>query len=96
MDLNKVDVFKKMYDGICDIISFNVLDIIIFIIFFIDFEGKDYIRFDEKLGVGGEFGVGEEIDYVLNLLSLGFKGKYFGNDIIYYFVKKYFKFKEKY
>lgn len=64
--------------------------------FFIDFEGKDYTRFDEKLGVGGEFGAGEEIDYVLNLLSLGFKGKYFGNDIIYHPAKKHSKSKEKY
>ena len=96
MDSNKVDAFKKMYDGTCDITSSNVLDTITSITFFIDFEGKDYTRFDEKLGVGGEFGAGEEIDYVLNLLSLGFKGKYFGNDIIYHPAKKHSKSKEKY
>lgn len=96
MDSNKVDAFKKMYDGTCDITSSNVLDTITSITFFIDFEGKDYTRFDEKLGVGGKFGAGEEIDYVLNLLSLGFKGKYFGNDIIYHPAKKHSKSKEKY
>ncbi len=46
------------------------------------------------MGVGGEFGAGEEIDYVLNLLSLGFKGKYFGNDIIYHPAKNILNLKK--
>lgn len=96
MDNNKIDAFKKMYDGICDINSINVLDTITSITFFINFNDKVYTRFDEKLGVGGDFGAGEEIDYILNLLSLGFKGKYFGDDIIYHPAKKHSKSKEKY
>lgn len=96
MDSNKVDAFKKMHDGICDINSLNVLDTITSITFFINFNGNKYTKFDEKLGVGGEFGAGEEIDYILNLLSLGFKGRYFGDDIIYHPAKKHSKSKEKY
>lgn len=96
MDRNKVDAFKKMSDGTCDITSSNILDTITSITFFVDFREKEYTRFDEKLGVGGEFGAGEEIDYVLNLLNLGFKGKYFGDDIIYHPAKKHSKSKEKY
>ncbi|MDI0265932.1 glycosyltransferase family 2 protein [Clostridioides difficile] len=96
MDRNKIDAFKKMSEGTCDITSSNVLNTITSITFFVDFEEKEYTRFDEKLGVGGEFGAGEEIDYVLNLLNLGFKGKYFGDDIIYHPAKKHSKSKEKY
>lgn len=96
MDENKVDAFKKMYDGICDISSLNVLDTITSITFFINFVGLEYTRFDEKLGVGGEFGSGEEIDYILDLLSKGYKGRYFGDDIIYHPAKKHSKSKEKY
>ena len=96
MDVNKVDAFKKMYDGTCDINSINVLDTITSITFFINFKEDKYTMFDEKLGVGGEFGSGEEIDYILNLLSMGYKGKYFGDDIIYHPAKKHSKSKEKY
>lgn len=96
MDANKVDAFKKMYDGTCDINSINVLDTITSITFFIDFRNDEYTLFDEKLGVGGEFGSGEEIDYILNLLSIGYKGRYFGDDIIYHPAKKHSKSKEKY
>lgn len=96
MDANKIDAFKKMYDGICDINSLNVLDTITSITFFINFKDKQYTRFDEKLGVGGEFGSGEEIDYILDLISKGFKGRYFGDDIIYHPAKKHSKSKEKY
>ena len=42
------------------------------------------VKFDEKLGVGGEFGSGEEIDYVLDLTNKGYKGRYFGENIIYH------------
>ncbi|MBO3443028.1 glycosyltransferase family 2 protein [Clostridium sp. CCUG 7971] len=96
MDSNKVDAFKKMYDGTCDISSLNVLDTITSITFFINFDGSKYTRFDEKLGVGGEFGSGEEIDYILDLINKGFRGRYFGDDIIYHPAKKHSKSKEKY
>lgn len=96
MDSNKIDAFKKMYDGECDINSLNVLDTITSITFFINFENKNYTRFDEKLGVGGKFGSGEEIDYILDLLHKGYKGRYFGDNIIYHPAKKHSKSKEKY
>lgn len=96
MDINKVDAFKKMYDGICDINSINILDTITSITFFINFKEDQYTMFDEKLGVGGEFGSGEEIDYILDLLSKGYKARYFGEDIIYHPAKKHSKSKEKY
>lgn len=96
MDANKIDAFKKMYSGECDINSLNVLDTITSITFFINFENKNYTKFDEKLGVGGTFGSGEEIDYILDLLYKGCKGRYFGNDIIYHPAKKHSKSKEKY
>lgn len=96
MDINKVDAFKKMHDGVCDINSINVLDTITSITFFINFKNDDYTLFDEKLGVGAEFGAGEEIDYILNLLSIGYKGRYFGENIVYHPAKKHSKSKEKY
>ncbi|WP_304340818.1 glycosyltransferase family 2 protein [Metaclostridioides mangenotii] len=96
MDKNKVDSFKKMADGVCDIASTNVLDTITSITFFVSFEDKNYTLFDEKLGVGGEFGSGEEIDYILDLLNRGFRGKYFGDNIVYHPAKKHSKSKEKF
>jgi glycosyltransferase involved in cell wall biosynthesis len=96
MDANKVDCFKKMYDGRCEITSTNIMDTLTSITFFINFKNDDYTKFDEKLGVGGEYGSGEEIDYVLDLLSKGYKGRYFGENIIYHPAKKHSKSKEKY
>lgn len=96
MDFNEVDTFKRMYNGTCDINSLNVMDTITSITFFVLFEDKDYLMFDERLGVGGEFGAGEEVDYILELLSRGYKGRYFGDDIIYHPAKKHSKSKEKY
>lgn len=96
MDFNEVDTFKQMYNGICDINSLNVMDTITSITFFVLFKDKEYLSFDERLGVGGEFGAGEEIDYILELLSKGYKGRYFGDDIIYHPAKKHSKSKEKY
>lgn len=96
MDFNEVDTFKRMYNGTCDINSLNVMDTITSITFFAIFKDKEYLMFDERLGVGGEFGAGEEIDYILELLSKGYKGRYFGDDIIYHPAKKHSKSKEKY
>lgn len=96
MDKNKVDAFKRMQDGTCEIVSTNVLDTVLSITFFVNFSNDKYTKFDEKLGIGGEYGSGEETDYVLNLLSLGFKGKYFGDDLIYHPAKVHSKSKEKY
>lgn len=96
MDFNEVDTFKRMYNGTCDINSLNVMDTITSITFFVLFEDKDYLMFDERLGVGGDFGAGEEVDYILELLSRGYKGRYFGDDIIYHPAKKHSKSKEKY
>jgi len=96
MDTNKIDYFKKMYDGTCEITSTNIMDTLTSITFFINFKNDEYTRFDEKLGVGGEFGSGEEIDYVLDLINKGYKGRYFGENIIYHPAKKHSKSKEKY
>lgn len=96
MDFNEVDTFKRMYNGTCDINSLNVMDTITSITFFVLFEDKEYLKFDKRLGVGGEFGAGEEVDYILELLSRGYKGRYFGDDIIYHPAKKHSKSKEKY
>ncbi|MCH1968433.1 glycosyltransferase family 2 protein [Romboutsia hominis] len=96
MDFNKVDYFKKMYDGECEITSTNIMDTLTSITFFINFKEDDYTKFDERLGVGGEFGSGEEIDYVLDLISKGYKGRYFGQNIIFHPAKKHSKSKEKY
>ena len=37
MDPNKVDYFKKMYDGECEIVSTNIMDTLTSITFFINF-----------------------------------------------------------
>ena len=96
MDKNGIDSFKKMAEGECEIKSSNVLDTITSITFFVRFEDKNYTLFDESLGVGGEFGSGEEIDYILDLLNRGFRGKYFGEYTVYHPAKKHSKSKEKY
>ena len=96
MDFNEVDTFKQMHNGICGINSLNVMDTITSITFFVLFEDRNYLKFDERLGVGGEFGAGEEVVYILELLSRGYKGRYFGDDIIYHPAKKHSKSKEKY
>ena len=56
-----------MNDGIsCEIESTNISFTVCSITFFVNFgSGDSYTRFDERLGVGAEFGAGEETDYVL-------------------------------
>lgn len=97
MDFNKIDSFIKMNDGICKIESTNISKTVCSITFFVNFGKKEnYTKFDERLGVGAEFGAGEETDYVLDLLNKGYKGKYFGENIIYHPAKKHSKSKDKY
>ncbi|MDR0880540.1 MAG: glycosyltransferase family 2 protein [Clostridioides sp.] len=95
MDRNMVDSFLKMYDDEREITRDNVLFTAISITMFFRFEDKSYHRFDERLGAGAEFGSGEDVDYVLELLSRGYKGRYFGGDIIYHPEKKHVKSKAK-
>lgn len=66
----------------------NVHKVVKSITFFVNFEGNDILLFDTKLGVGAEFGSGEETDYVLELLHKGYKGQYFSKHIIYHPAKK--------
>jgi len=44
--------------------------------------------FDEKLGVGTQFGSGEDSDLILYLLKNKFKGRYFANTFIFHPAKK--------
>lgn len=97
LDFDEKEGFIKMNDGICEIESTNISFTVCSITFFVNFGSDDsYTRFDERLGVGAEFGAGEETDYVLDLLSRGFKGRYFGDDIIHHPVKKHSKSSAKY
>ncbi|WP_246082041.1 glycosyltransferase family 2 protein [Peptacetobacter hominis] len=96
MDKNNIDAFKKMCPQNCEINAKNVFDTITSITFFVNFKKDSYLLFDEKLGVGAEFGAGEEIDYILELLSKGYRGRYFCEDVIYHPAKKHKKSKEKF
>lgn len=97
LDFDEKEGFIKMNDGICEIKSTNISFTVCSITFFVNFGSNDsYTRFDERLGVGAEFGAGEETDYVLELLNRGFKGRYFGDDIIHHPVKKHSKSRAKY
>lgn len=77
-----------MLDSDTDITISNVHKTIKSITFFVNYQGEDIILFDTKLGVGAEFGSGEETDYVLELLHRGYEGKYFSKHIIYHPSKK--------
>ena len=88
--------FGRMLDEDAEINSLNVFDTVKSITFFVNYGQDKYVRFDENLGVGAAFGSGEESDYVLDLLSRGYKGKYFTNDVVYHPAKKSGKSKEKF
>lgn len=88
--------FGKMLDTDIDITSLNVFDTIKSITFFVKFGKDNYITFDERLGVGAEFGSGEETDYVLQLLSMGYRGRYFSKDVVYHPAKKDSKIEGKF
>lgn len=88
--------FGRMADEDTIINSLNVFDTVKSITFFVNYKDDKYIKFDEELGVGAKFGSGEETDYVLELLSRGYKGKYFVNDVVYHPAKKSPKSKGKF
>lgn len=72
----------------CDISVGNVELTIKSITFFVNIKGEVVLLFDTKLGVGAQFGSGEETDYVLELLNRGYKGRYFSCDVVYHPAKK--------
>ncbi|MDR1773787.1 MAG: glycosyltransferase family 2 protein [Clostridioides sp.] len=95
-DKNLIDSFVKMRESDTDINSGNIFSTVLSITIFIKFQDRKYLKFDEMLGVGTEYGSGEEVDYMLELLSRGYKGRYFAQDVIFHPAKKHSKSKEKY
>ncbi|ALA26424.1 hypothetical protein AVI51_11185 [Piscirickettsia salmonis] len=55
---------------------------------FIKLNKKKDVNFDERFGVGGEFGSSEETDMLINLMYLGYIGRYHVNGHIYHPDKK--------
>lgn len=54
---------------------------------FVKYLSLNHINFDELLGVGGEFGSGEESDMILNLLHKGYLGRYISELFIFHPIK---------
>lgn len=77
-----------MYENDSEINIDNVDKTIKSITFFVNIANDDILLFDTKLGVGAEFGSGEETDYVLELLHRGYSGYYFSKHIVYHPAKK--------
>lgn len=65
----------------------NLMKVGCSITFFILMKKNFNYSFDEKLGVGAEFGSGEETDFVSNLLNQGYKGYYISDNFINHPVK---------
>ena len=70
---------------ICAIDETNIILKPISVSIFYNFSSKDEIpRFDEKFGVGTEWGSGEESDFLLQLLFCGKRGLYDSTDVVFH------------
>lgn len=49
----------------------------------------DCLKFDEKLGIGSEFGSCEDVDLIFSMLNNNYKGIFIPRDLIYHPVKDY-------
>jgi len=66
------------------ITKFNIMKAGISFTIFVRNSSLNLFRFDEKLGLGAEFGSGEESDLLLFLLKNNNKGYYFANNYIFH------------
>jgi glycosyltransferase involved in cell wall biosynthesis len=72
----------------CNINLFNFLNTVISITIFYKKNTISDFKFDEKLGIGTNFGSGEESDLLLYLLKNKLKGRYFANNYIFHPARK--------
>lgn len=80
----KLDKRFDMYKKDTALNKYNFFDKTISIGIFIKPKSITDIVFDERLGVGAQFGSAEESDLISHLLELGYKGDYFSNDFVYH------------
>jgi glycosyltransferase involved in cell wall biosynthesis len=81
------DICKSIFRGFkknCDIKYYNIMKTAISFTIFIKTKAFNSFRFDERLGVGAEYGACEESDLVLFLLKNKRRGFYHTNDFIYH------------
>ena len=73
----------------------NILQTATSFTIFIKFKREEILFFDEKLGVGSEFGSAEEMDYLFRLLKKGFKGFYYPEKVYVFHPQKGVSFASK-
>ena len=72
----------------CNINLYNFLNTVISITIFYKKNALADFKMDEKLGIGTNFGSGEESDLLLYLLKNKLKGRYFANNFIFHPARK--------
>lgn len=80
----------------CSLNRRNFFDKTISIGIFIKYKNILDVSFDNKLGVGAEFGSAEESDLVASLLYKGYKGYYFGKRVVHHPFPQCVASKERY
>jgi glycosyltransferase involved in cell wall biosynthesis len=83
-DKNSQNTILKSDTKSRDITIFNIMRTGISFTIFIRADAIKQFRFDEQLGVGAEYGSGEESDLLLYLLKNKQKGRYHSEDFIYH------------
>jgi glycosyltransferase involved in cell wall biosynthesis len=83
-DKNSQNTILKSVTKSRDITIFNIMRTGISFTIFIRADAIKQFRFDEQLGVGAEYGSGEESDLLLYLLKSNNKGRYNADTYIYH------------
>jgi glycosyltransferase involved in cell wall biosynthesis len=84
---NNNSIFRALKKD-CNINLFNFLNTVISITIFYKKDKLANFTMDEKLGIGTNFGSGEESDLLLYLLKNKLKGRYFANNFIFHPARK--------
>ena len=85
--INGKSIFRSLKKD-CNINLHNFLNTGISFVIFLRKEALADFKMDEKLGIGANFGSGEESDMLLYLLKNKLKGRYFANNFIFHPARK--------